>query len=81
MRFGMFDVIRWHETMSDRDTLANALEQVEFADKLGIQDIWLGEHHFSRHGHSVRHLLFHGRSGGEDDAGADRHVDRDTALP
>ena len=50
MRFGMFDVIRWHETMSDRDTLMDALEQVEFADKLGIQDIWLGEHHFSRHG-------------------------------
>ena len=50
MRFGMFDVIRWHETMSDQDTLTNALEQVEFADKLGIQDIWLGEHHFSRHG-------------------------------
>ena len=50
MRFGMFDVIRWHETVSGEDTISNALEQVEFADKLGIQDIWLGEHHFSRHG-------------------------------
>ena len=50
MRFGMFDVIRWHESMSGEDTLANTLEQVEYADRLGIQDIWLGEHHFSRHG-------------------------------
>ena len=50
MRFGMFDVIRWHESMSGEETLANTLEQVEYADRLGIQDIWLGEHHFSRHG-------------------------------
>ena len=50
MRFGMFDTIRWHEDVSGEDTIKNALEQVEFADRLGIQDIWLGEHHFSRHG-------------------------------
>ena len=50
MRFGMFDTIRWHEDVSGEDTINNALEQVEFADSLGIQDIWLGEHHFSRHG-------------------------------
>ena len=50
MRFGMFDTIRWHEDVSGEDTITNALEQVEFADRLGIQDIWLGEHHFSRHG-------------------------------
>ena len=50
MRFGMFDVIRWHQDMTDGDTLTNALEHVERADALGIQDIWLGEHHFSRHG-------------------------------
>ena len=50
MRFGMFDVIRWHESMSGEETLENTLEQVEYADRLGIQDIWLGEHHFSRHG-------------------------------
>ena len=50
MRFGMFDTIRWHDSMTGEDTLANALEQAEFADKMGIDDIWLGEHHFSRHG-------------------------------
>ena len=50
MRFGMFDTIRWHEDVSGEDTITNALQQVEFADRLGIQDIWLGEHHFSRHG-------------------------------
>ena len=50
MRFGMFDTIRWHEDWTAEQTLEATLEQVELADRLGIQDIWLGEHHFSRHG-------------------------------
>ena len=50
MRFGMFDTIRWHQDVSGEQTVINALEQIEFADQQGIQDIWLGEHHFSRHG-------------------------------
>ena len=50
MRFGMFDTIRWHHDVAVDQTLAEALEQIEFADRQGIQDIWLGEHHFSRHG-------------------------------
>ncbi|RUA01016.1 MAG: hypothetical protein DSY88_09805 [Candidatus Poseidoniales archaeon] len=50
MRFGMFDVVRWHQDVSAEKTLTDILDQIEFADQLGIQDIWLGEHHFSRHG-------------------------------
>ncbi len=50
MRFGMFDTIRWHQDVSAERTFRDALEQIETADGLGIQDIWLGEHHFSRHG-------------------------------
>ena len=50
MRFGMFDVVRWHQDVSAGKTLTDILDQIEFADQLGIQDIWLGEHHFSRHG-------------------------------
>ena len=50
MRFGMFDTIRWHHDLSAERTLADVLEQIDAADRLGIQDIWLGEHHFSRHG-------------------------------
>ena len=50
MRFGMFDILRWHEDWTAERAFDASLEQIEFADKLGIQDIWLGEHHFSRHG-------------------------------
>lgn len=50
MRFGMFDTIRWHEDWTAESTIDATLEQIELADQSGIQDIWLGEHHFSRHG-------------------------------
>ena len=50
MKFGMFDTIRWHKDWSDEKTIKTSLEQIELADSLGIEDIWLGEHHFSRHG-------------------------------
>ena len=50
MRFGMFDTIRWHHDLTAERTVTDALEQIEFADQQGIQDIWMGEHHFSRHG-------------------------------
>ena len=49
MRFGMFDVVRWHQDVSAGKTLTDILDQIEFADQLGIQDIRLGEHHISRH--------------------------------
>ena len=47
MRFGMFDTIRWHEDWTAESTIDATLEQIELADQSGIQDIWLGEHHFS----------------------------------
>ena len=50
MRFGMFDILRWHKDWTAERAFDASLEQIEFADKLGLQDIWLGEHHFSRHG-------------------------------
>jgi alkanesulfonate monooxygenase SsuD/methylene tetrahydromethanopterin reductase-like flavin-dependent oxidoreductase (luciferase family) len=46
----MFDTIRWHQDWTAEQTLDASLEQIELADKLKIQEIWLGEHHFSRHG-------------------------------
>ena len=50
MKFGMFDIVRWHHDWEAKRALDAALEQIELADKLGIEEIWLGEHHFSRHG-------------------------------
>ena len=41
---------QWHESRTQEQALREALEQIELADQLGIDEVWLGEHHFSRHG-------------------------------
>ena len=50
MKFGIFTIGAWHESKTQAQTLNEALEQIELADKLGMDEVWLGEHRFSRHG-------------------------------
>jgi alkanesulfonate monooxygenase SsuD/methylene tetrahydromethanopterin reductase-like flavin-dependent oxidoreductase (luciferase family) len=50
MKFGLFSIVPWHESLSAEQALFDALEQIELADKLGLDEVWLGEHRFSRHG-------------------------------
>ena len=50
MKFGIFYIVQWHESRTQEQALREALEQIELADQLGIDEVWLGEHHFSRHG-------------------------------
>ena len=50
MKFGIFHIVQWHESRSPKEALSEALEQIELADRLGIEEAWLGEHRFSRHG-------------------------------
>ena len=50
IKFGIFHIVQWHESRSPQDALSEALEQIELADRLGIEEAWLGEHRFSRHG-------------------------------
>jgi len=50
MQFGIFYIVQWHESRTQEQALREALEQIELADQLGIDEVWLGEHHFSRHG-------------------------------
>jgi luciferase family oxidoreductase group 1 len=49
MKFGVFYELQiprpWGET-SERDVLANALTQIETADRLGFDYAWVVEHHF-----------------------------------
>ena len=49
MRFGIFLTVRWHQEWTQEQSLLEALERIELADQVGL-DVWLGEHHFSRHG-------------------------------
>jgi alkanesulfonate monooxygenase SsuD/methylene tetrahydromethanopterin reductase-like flavin-dependent oxidoreductase (luciferase family) len=50
MKVGLFTIVPWHESLTAEQSLHNALEQIVLADKLGLDEVWLGEHRFSRHG-------------------------------
>ncbi|PKB72044.1 MAG: hypothetical protein BZY87_02385 [SAR202 cluster bacterium Io17-Chloro-G6] len=50
MKFGIFTIVPWHESKGQQQSLDEAMEQIELADQLGIDEVWLGEHRFSRHG-------------------------------
>jgi alkanesulfonate monooxygenase SsuD/methylene tetrahydromethanopterin reductase-like flavin-dependent oxidoreductase (luciferase family)/putative sterol carrier protein len=64
MRFGIFYEHQlprpWHEG-AEEELLANALEQVELADKVGIDYLWEVEHHFlEEYSHSSAPEVFLG---------------------
>ena len=50
MQVGLFTIVPWHESLTAEESLRNALEQIALADQLGLDEVWLGEHRFSRHG-------------------------------
>ena len=50
MQFGIFTIVPWHESLTAAQALHDSLEQIELADQLGLDEVWLGEHRFSRHG-------------------------------
>lgn len=50
MHFGLFYLFPWHESKTQAQVYAEALEQIEYADHLGYDTVWLAEHHFTRYG-------------------------------
>ena len=50
MKFGQFEIIRWHPDLSESQSINGVMEKIELGDELGMDEIWIGEHHFSRHG-------------------------------
>jgi alkanesulfonate monooxygenase SsuD/methylene tetrahydromethanopterin reductase-like flavin-dependent oxidoreductase (luciferase family) len=50
MKFGFFTIIPFHESHTEAEHFQQTLERIELADQLGFTEVWLGEHHFSRHG-------------------------------
>ena len=47
MDFGMFTDFHVREGMTQADAFAESFRQVEEADSLGVDSVWLAEHHFS----------------------------------
>lgn len=50
MKFGQFEIVRWHPDVTPADSIRAVMDKIELGDSLGIDEIWIGEHHFSRHG-------------------------------
>ncbi|MBT3941762.1 MAG: LLM class flavin-dependent oxidoreductase [Chloroflexi bacterium] len=50
MKFGQFEVFRWHQDVTDSDSINRVMEKIELGDEIGLDEIWIAEHHFSRHG-------------------------------
>src|ERR671924_928232 len=65
MRFGIFyehqNPRPWEEERAEHSLLKNALEQVELADRLGLDYVWEVEHHFlEEYSHSSASEVFLG---------------------
>ncbi len=49
MKFGTFHIRQLHESERDDRAYHQELEQIEYAEELGFDAVWLAEHHFSRY--------------------------------
>ena len=50
MKFGIMNLFPGMEKVSDYQIFHNTLEEIQLADELGFDSVWLAEHHFSRYG-------------------------------
>ena len=52
MKFGLFILPSWPEESPGEQgrVLGEAVEQIQFAEELGFDSVWLAEHHFCRYG-------------------------------
>lgn len=50
MKFGIMNLFPLSEGGSDHQVYRDTLEEIELADELGFDSVWLAEHHFSKYG-------------------------------
>lgn len=50
MKFGIMNLFPVSEGTSDHQVLRDTLEELQLADELGFDSVWLAEHHFSEYG-------------------------------
>ncbi len=50
MKFGIMNLFPVSEGSSDHQVLRDTLEEIQLADELGFDSVWLAEHHFSQYG-------------------------------
>lgn len=50
MKFGIMNLFPVSEGSSDHQVLRDTLDEIQLADELGFDSVWLAEHHFSQYG-------------------------------
>ncbi|GAA2733367.1 LLM class flavin-dependent oxidoreductase [Actinocorallia aurantiaca] len=50
MKFGIMNLFPVSDGASDQQVLRDTLEEIQIADELGFDSVWLAEHHFSKYG-------------------------------
>ncbi|WP_162602476.1 LLM class flavin-dependent oxidoreductase [Nocardioides daejeonensis] len=50
MKFGIMNLFPVAEGGSDNQVLRDTLDEIQLADELGFDSVWLAEHHFSKYG-------------------------------
>lgn len=50
MKFGIMNLFPVSDGASDTQVLRDTLDEIQLADELGFDSIWLAEHHFSKYG-------------------------------
>lgn len=50
MKFGIMNLFPVSDGASDHQVLRETLDEIELADELGFDSVWLAEHHFSKYG-------------------------------
>lgn len=50
MKFGIMNLFPWSGEVSDAQIYHDTLDEIELADELGFDSVWLAEHHFSTYG-------------------------------
>ena len=52
MKFALFILASWsnEERRAQRRVYSEALEQIQYAEELGFDSVWIAEHHSSRYG-------------------------------
>jgi alkanesulfonate monooxygenase SsuD/methylene tetrahydromethanopterin reductase-like flavin-dependent oxidoreductase (luciferase family) len=50
VKFGLLDIGMWHENETSPEVYRSVVHHAELAEEYKFEAIWLGEHHFNRHG-------------------------------
>lgn len=64
MRFGTFHLIGAPEMQPGEQRIGETIQQMVLAEELGLDKVWVAEHHFSNYGYATNPLLIIAKAAG-----------------